>query len=62
MLIISIFNVISLIPYSFTITSHYSITIGMSITTLISCSSIGIIRNSIEFLNLFLPNGTPILL
>ena len=62
MIIIIIYNIIGLMPYAFTITSHFSLTIGMSLLTIISCTIIGIIRNTSEFFILFIPTGTPIAL
>ena len=60
--IIIIYNLIGMSPYAFTVTSHYSFTIGMSLTIIIVCTILGIIRNKLNFLSLFLPSGTPIAL
>lgn len=52
-------NIFGMIPYSFTPTSHLIITIYMSVSIMIGVTIIGIVRNKIRFLNLFLPEGTP---
>jgi ATP synthase subunit 6 len=62
MILITTYNLIGLMPYAFTVTSHYSITISMSINTILSSTILGIIRNTYSFLILFLPKGTPIIL
>ena len=55
-------NIFGMIPYSFTPTSHLIITLYMSISIMIAVTIIGLIYNNIRFLNLFLPEGTPIFL
>lgn len=59
-LLILSFNIFSNLAYSYTITSHISITIYLSITVLIM-SIIELIRsNGIQFFCIFIPNGTPL--
>jgi F-type H+-transporting ATPase subunit a len=67
-LIISLFtfiflaNILGMIPYSFTPTSHIIVTIGFSIAIMIGVTIIGCSRYKTEFFSLFVPSGTPIAL
>jgi ATP synthase subunit 6 len=51
-------NMIGLIPYSFTITSHISVTLGLSASLFIGTNLICIRKHKFDFFNLFLPKGT----
>lgn len=55
-------NVIGLIPYSFTITSHFVVTFGFSIYLFLGIIYITVEEHGVHFFELFLPGGTPILL
>jgi ATP synthase subunit 6 len=55
-------NVIGLIPYSFTITSHFVVTFGFSIYLFLAIMYITIRGHGVHFFELFLPGGTPVLL
>lgn len=50
-------NIIGLIPYSFTTTSHIILTITMSLTIMIGVTIIGISKHKFKFFKLFIPNG-----
>jgi ATP synthase subunit 6 len=50
-------NVIGLIPYSFTTTAHFIVTITMSLTIMIGVTIIGIVKHKHKFIFLFIPNG-----
>lgn len=52
-------NIIGLIPYSFTTTSHFIVTITFSLSLFIGYTIIGIKRYGIKFINLFIPSGVP---
>ena len=62
-LIINIFifillqNVLGLIPYSFTTTSHIAITLTFSLSIIIGVTFIGFRKHSLGFFNLFIPSG-----
>lgn len=62
-LIINIFlfillnNLIGLIPYSFTTTSHMAITLTLSLSIIIGVTFIGFRKHSIGFFKLFIPSG-----
>ncbi len=53
-------NYLGLFPYSFTFTSHISVTFALAMLVFISTTIIGIVKNGTHFLRLFLPEGLPI--
>ena len=55
-------NLIGMVPYSFTITSHLIITFTLSLTIYIGFNIIGIKKHKLNFLNLLLPSGASIAL
>ena len=55
-------NLIGMIPYAFTTTSHLMITFGLSVSLFIGITLIGITKNGLHFFSLFLPPGAPIAL
>ena len=55
-------NVLGLIPYSFTSTSHIIVTFSMAIVVFLGVTVIGIVRHKGKFLSLFVPSGVPIFL
>lgn len=55
-------NVIGLIPYSFTVTSHIIVTLALALVVFIGATIIGFIRNGFGYLKLFVPSGVPALL
>jgi len=50
-------NLIGLIPYSFTTTSHIAITFTLSLSIIIGVTYIGLRKHSLGFLKLFIPSG-----
>lgn len=55
-------NLIGIIPYSFTITSHLAITFSLALTLYLGYNFIGIKKHKLKFLNLLLPSGASIFL
>lgn len=55
-------NLIGIIPYSFTITSHLIITFTLALILFVGYNIIGIKKHKIKFLNLLLPSGANIFL
>jgi F-type H+-transporting ATPase subunit a len=55
-------NVLGLIPYSFTSTSHIIVTFSMAIVVFLGVTVIGIVRHKGKFLSLFVPSGVPVFL
>lgn len=52
-------NLIGMVPYSFTFTSHLIVTFGMAIVVFIGVTIIGIVTHGVKFLSFFLPHGVP---
>ncbi len=55
-------NLIGLIPYSFTFTSHIIVTFSMAIFVFLGVTVIAIVRHRLRFFSLFLPSGVPMVL
>ncbi|MFZ5676830.1 MAG: F0F1 ATP synthase subunit A [Pseudomonadota bacterium] len=55
-------NVLGLIPYSFTVTSHIIVTLALALVVFIGATIIGFARNGFGYLKLFVPSGVPGLL
>ena len=55
-------NVLGLVPYSFTVTSHIVITLALALVVFIGATIIGFIRHGFGYLKLFVPSGVPVLL
>ena len=60
--IIIISNILGMIPYSFTTTSQFVLTLSMSIAIFIAVTIIGFQQQGIRYLSLFIPMGTPLIL
>jgi F-type H+-transporting ATPase subunit a len=52
-------NVLGMIPYSFTPTSHIIVTFAMAAVVFIGVTVIGFMRHGAHFLSLFVPKGVP---
>jgi len=55
-------NLLGLVPYSFTFTSHIIVTFALAATVFIGVTIIGIARHGWHFLRLFVPSGVPVVL
>src|SRR3974390_3540261 len=53
-------NMIGLIPYTFSVTSHIIVTAALAITVFLTVLIYGLIRHGFPFFNLFVPKGVPI--
>ncbi len=52
-------NMLGIVPYSFTFTSHLAVTLGMALVVFIGTTVIGFAKHGLHFLSFFLPHGTP---
>lgn len=52
-------NILGMIPYSFTFTSHIAVTFGLAIVVFIGVTLIGFLKNGVKFFGFFLPHGVP---
>jgi F-type H+-transporting ATPase subunit a len=55
-------NMLGLIPYSFTVTSHIIVTFALAAIVFIGVTIIGFVKHGTHFLRLFVPEGVPIVL
>jgi F-type H+-transporting ATPase subunit a len=53
-------NMIGLIPYTFTVTSHIIVTVALAITVFLTVLLYGLYRHGLHFFNLFVPKGVPV--
>ena len=56
---ILVLNLLGLLPYSFTVTSHIIVTFALAAVVFVGVTIIGFIRNGAGFLRLFVPSGVP---
>ena len=55
-------NLIGMVPFTFTVTSHIIVTFVMAAVVFLGVTVIGFIRHGTHFLKLFVPSGVPIFL
>lgn len=53
-------NIIGMIPYNYSTTSHLILTLSLSVSILIGVTIAGVQRHRLRFLTLFVPSGTPL--
>jgi F-type H+-transporting ATPase subunit a len=53
-------NIVGLIPYTFTITSHIIITVSLAMVVFLTVVIYGFSKNGLKFFKLFVPSGIPI--
>ncbi|MDN3029843.1 MULTISPECIES: F0F1 ATP synthase subunit A [Rickettsieae] len=53
-------NLLGMLPYGFTVTSHIAVTFALAIMIFFMVTIIGFINHGLHFLSIFLPKGTPI--
>lgn len=52
-------NLLGMIPFSFTFTSHIIVTFGLAATVFVAVTVIALMRHGLHFFGFFLPHGTP---
>ena len=55
-------NMVGMLPYSFTVTSHIIVTFALAAIVFIGVTIIGFIKHGIKYLELFIPKGVPFVL
>ena len=55
-------NLLGLVPYSFTVTSHIIVTFALAAIVFVGVTIVGIVKHGFHFLRLFVPEGVPVLL
>ena len=57
---ILVMNLIGMIPYTFTVTSHIIVTFALAALVFLVVTGIGFARHGLNYLRLFVPEGVPI--
>jgi len=55
-------NMVGMLPYSFTVTSHIIVTFVLAAFVFVGVTIIGFLKHGIKYLELFVPKGVPIVL
>jgi F-type H+-transporting ATPase subunit a len=55
-------NMLGMLPYSYTVTSHLIVTFALAATVFMLVTLVGFFRHGIGFLKLFVPSGIPVVL
>ncbi len=55
-------NLLGMIPYSFTFTSHIIVTFAMAIVIFIAVTVLGFVKHGMHFFTFFVPPGTPLIM
>jgi len=55
-------NMVGMLPYSFTVTSHIIVTFILASIVFLGVTIIGFIKHGIKYLELFVPKGVPVVL
>ncbi len=61
-LLVAVGNLLGMVPYSFTFTSHIVATFAMAAIVFLSVTVIGFIQHGIGYCKIFLPGGAPLFL
>ena len=52
-------NMIGMLPYSFTVTSHIIVTLIMALFIFVAVTIIGFVKHGFKYLSIFVPSGVP---
>jgi F-type H+-transporting ATPase subunit a len=52
-------NLLGLVPYAFTVTSHIAVTFTIAFTVFVGITLIGAYKHGFKYLSIFLPSGVP---
>ena len=52
-------NLLGMLPYSYTVTSHIAVTLALALAVFVLVTGIAIARHGIHFLGFFVPKGVP---
>ena len=52
-------NMVGMLPYSFTVTSHIIVTLIMALFIFIAVTVIGFVKHGFKYLSIFVPSGVP---
>ena len=55
-------NMVGMLPYSFTVTSHIIVTLVMALFIFVAVTIIGFLKHGFKYLSIFVPSGVPAVL
>ena len=55
-------NMVGMLPYSFTVTSHIIVTLILALFIFLAVTVIGFIKHGFKYLSIFVPSGVPVIL
>ena len=55
-------NMVGMLPYSFTVTSHIIVTLIMALFVFVAVTIIGFVKHGFKYLSIFVPSGVPAVL
>lgn len=55
-------NLLGLIPFSFTFTSHLAVTAALAVFVIVGVTMIGIVKHGLHYFSFFVPQGVPALM
>nr|YP_009646641.1 ATP synthase F0 subunit 6 [Picocystis salinarum]QBX98515.1 ATP synthase F0 subunit 6 [Picocystis salinarum] len=55
-------NLVGMVPYSFTVTSHFVVTFGLSLSLFLGITAVGFQHHGWHFFSFLLPKGAPLVL
>ena len=55
-------NMVGMLPYAFTVTSHIIVTLILALFIFIAVTFIGFLKHGFKYLKIFVPSGVPVLL
>ena len=61
-MLVAVSNIIGIIPYAFTISSHIIVTAALALMVFVTVLVYGLYKNGLKFFKLFVPSGVPIVI
>ncbi len=61
-MLVAVSNIVGIIPYAFTISSHIIVTAALALLVFITVLVYGFYKNGLKFFKLFVPSGVPIVI
>lgn len=55
-------NMLGMVPYSFTVTSHIIVTFAMAMAVFVGVTVLGFVQHGVGYLKLFVPSGIPMVM
>src|SRR6478609_7358028 len=59
---ICVSNIVGIIPYTFTVSSHIIVTVALALLVFFTVLIYGVAKNGLKFFKLFVPSGVPIVI